>query len=173
MAAAHTDPFFILKNMARDLELRVGVLEGATHTDESGRTIPVAEYAIYNEFGATIRVTPKMRAFLHHKGIHLKAETEELRIPPRPAVRGTVDEYGDDWAWMLARLLGKGVDPETALRQVGEVATADMKRTIESWAEPPNAPATVASKRSHRNNPLVDSGDYVDSIDYEVRGGRQ
>lgn len=67
--------------MARNLELRVGVLEGATHTDESGRTIPVAEYAIYNEFGATIRVTPKMRAFLHYKGIHLSAETEELHIP--------------------------------------------------------------------------------------------
>ena len=76
MAAANTDPFFVLKNMARNLELRVGVLEGATHTDESGRTIPVAEYAIYNEFGATIRVTPQMRAFLHYKGIHLSAETE-------------------------------------------------------------------------------------------------
>ena len=46
MAAANTDPFFVLKNMARNLELRVGVLEGATHTDESGRTIPVAELSL-------------------------------------------------------------------------------------------------------------------------------
>ncbi|HJH14168.1 MAG TPA: hypothetical protein K8U76_02735 [Bilophila wadsworthia] len=173
MAAANTDPFFVLKNMARNLELRVGVLEGATYTDESGRTIPVAEYAIYNEFGATIRVTPKMRAFLHYKGIHLSAETEELHIPARPAVRTTVDEYGDDWAQTLAGLLNRGLDPEMALRQVGELASADMKRTIESWSQPPNAPATIESKRSRRDNPLVDSGDYVDSIDYEVRGGRQ
>ncbi len=39
-----------------------------------------------HEFGATIAVTPKSRAFLHYIGIHLKKETTVIRIPPRPAL---------------------------------------------------------------------------------------
>lgn len=36
--------------------------------------------------GALIRVTPRMRAFLHFIGIHLKKTTTIIRIPPRPVV---------------------------------------------------------------------------------------
>lgn len=46
MAAANTKLVLVdlLPVMDRDLQLRVGVLEGATHTDAKGRSIPVAEY---------------------------------------------------------------------------------------------------------------------------------
>ena len=43
-----------------------------------------ANIAAVHEFGCTIAVTPKMRAYLHHKGIHLKAETTHIHIPARP-----------------------------------------------------------------------------------------
>lgn len=36
------------------------------------------------EHGTRIRVTPKMRAYLHGQGFHLKPETKELFIPGRP-----------------------------------------------------------------------------------------
>ena len=39
------------------------------------------------EDGTRVPVTPKMRAFLHARGFHLKPETTELFIPGRPFVK--------------------------------------------------------------------------------------
>jgi hypothetical protein len=41
-----------------------------------------------HENGCIIQVTSKMRAFLHFIGLHLKQETDVIRIPPRPAYAG-------------------------------------------------------------------------------------
>jgi len=43
--------------------------------------------AAVHEYGCTIEVTPKMRAFLHYNGIHLKEATTYINIPPRPFLR--------------------------------------------------------------------------------------
>ena len=40
--------------------------------------------------GVTIEVTPKMRAYLHSRGFHLKPTTTHLVIPPRPFVNDVV-----------------------------------------------------------------------------------
>lgn len=44
----------------------------------------IANIAAVHEFGATVPVTEKSRAYLHSIGIHLKASTQFIRIPPRP-----------------------------------------------------------------------------------------
>lgn len=44
-----------------------------------------------HEEGALIRVTEKMRAFLHFIGLHLSPNTRIIRIPPRPAFRKAVN----------------------------------------------------------------------------------
>lgn len=128
-----------------DLQLSVGVLEGATHTDERGRVIAVAEYAMHNEYGTD-------------------------HIPSRPAFRSAVDEHGDEWADALGELLGNGSDAGAALDVVGAVAVDDIRQSIEGWKTPPNAPATIARKRKKEDNPLVDSGDYLDALDWHVEG---
>ena len=46
-----------------------------------------ANIAAVHEFGCTIRVTHKMRAYLHYNGIHLKASTKYIHIPARPFLR--------------------------------------------------------------------------------------
>jgi hypothetical protein len=43
------------------------------------------------EDGAIIKVTPRMRAFLHYIGIHLKKDTLMIRIPPRPIVNKAIN----------------------------------------------------------------------------------
>lgn len=146
-AAANIDDilFDLADLTGDDLQLSVGVLAGATHTDERGRTLAVAEYAMHNEFGTD-------------------------RIPSRPAFRAAVDEHGDEWADALGELLGNGSDAEAALEVVGAVAVDNIRQSIEGWKTPPNAPATIARKRSRRDNPLVDSGDYVDAIAAHVEG---
>lgn len=46
--------------------------------------IPLEKLARIQEYGAKIEVTPKMRAYLHWRGLHLKEETKYITIPPRP-----------------------------------------------------------------------------------------
>lgn len=139
----------LLPDVGRDLRLKIGVLEGATHTTagKNARSIAVAEYALYNEYGTR-------------------------RVPSRPFLRFALDTFAEA-AWLpeLAAQLREGVDPQTALTRVGAQAQADVRRVIEAWAQPPNSPATIARKRGKRDNPLVDSGDLLDAIDFEIEGG--
>lgn len=46
-----------------------------------------ANIAAVHEFGCMIRVTSKMRAYLHYQGIHLRASTQMIYIPPRAFLR--------------------------------------------------------------------------------------
>ena len=46
-----------------------------------------ANIAAVHEFGCVIQVTPKMRAYLHYQGVHLKPSTQMIYIPPRPFLR--------------------------------------------------------------------------------------
>ncbi len=68
-----------------------------------GYTGEVARLARIHEYGITIAVTDRMRGYLHAEGLHLRADTEAIVIPPRPflrraarRVRGTVREVVRD-----------------------------------------------------------------------------
>lgn len=60
--------------------LFVGVLKQAK--DKDGK--PLVNIAEVHEYGREIKVTPKMRKYLHGIGLHLKAETTYVKIPARP-----------------------------------------------------------------------------------------
>lgn len=127
------------------LGVKAGILEGATHKDEEGREMLIAEYAMHNEFGTR-------------------------RIPPRAAFRVTADARADEWTELLADLLWGGVAPRDALTQTGGQIVADIQESIDMWRNPPNAPATIRRKRSKRDNPLVDSGDMLDTVSFALTG---
>jgi len=57
------------------------------------------------EFGATIMVTPKMRAYLHYLGLHLKTDTAAIHIPARPLFRTTFDEQVDNLEHVIEKLI--------------------------------------------------------------------
>jgi hypothetical protein len=88
----------------------IGVSRGAK---AKGRDL--VSIAAAQEFGATIKVTPRMRAFLHAKGLHLKPSTKAIVIPPRPYVRPAWDEgkpeveqiFRDEVQAEIGRLVGR------------------------------------------------------------------
>jgi len=47
------------------------------------------------EEGTRVPVTPKMRAYLHARGFHLKPETTELFIPGRPFMKPAYEDFRD------------------------------------------------------------------------------
>ena len=129
-----------------DIGVKIGVLENATVVTKDGRTMHVAEYAMYNEFGTG-------------------------RIQPRPAIRSTFDECEEEWFTLLGNLLWGGTDAERALNNVGAFAAQAIKKNIRDWSDPPNKKSTIARKNSKRDDPLVDSQAYLDNIAYEIVTG--
>jgi len=67
----------------------IGVKKGS-----KGSKGDMVDIAWVHEFGYTIAVTPKMRAYLHHKGLHLKTTTTHIHIPERSFLRAALNDPG-------------------------------------------------------------------------------
>ncbi len=126
----------------QEYELRVGVLEGAT--DKFGE--PIVERAVGNHFGTA-------------------------DAPPRPFMTWAVDKNMAAYEAGAVKMLERGQDGKAVLAKLGQQISMEIKLSIRNWQTPPNSPETIENKRNphnKRNNPLVDYGDMMKSISYEV-----
>lgn len=126
--------------------------------------------AAIHEYGCNIKVTPKMRAFLHSKGLHLKPTTTVIRIPERSFLRAGHDACIDKVlrnADRLLRLVICGrLSEEEFLDAIGENLASKIKAYAVDLSKPANHSFTVEEKGS--SNPLVDTGDMIEGISFEV-----
>lgn len=129
----------------RPSRVKVGLPKGEADND-------VIERAIHNEFGTS-------------------------RIPERPAIRNAVRDYRTQFradmikgARSIFRAIAAGKEPSPAalrvLRRLGITLQGRIQEEITSLSSPPNAPSTIAQKGS--SNPLIESGEYRNSITYKV-----
>lgn len=141
------------------LRVNVGVL-GGEH----------AWLASIHEYGCRIKVTPKMRAFLHSKGLHLKKSTTEIVIPERSFLRSGFDENADKIVKATESVLPDVMIGTLSVEQYAKLIGLQLASAIKEYAvdlkNPPNHPFTKSQKKS--SNPLVDTGNMINSITYEV-----
>ncbi|WP_445496676.1 hypothetical protein [Photorhabdus sp. SF281] len=95
----------------------------------------------------------------------------EIVIPERSFLRSTLDENKEKAAKLLANsiretLLTDG-DKTAPFALVGEKMAGEVKRKIQAGINPALNPKTV--KRKGSSKPLIDTGQLVQSITYEVR----
>ena len=137
------EAFPLLKELlaGRRIGLAVGIMADARNSKTGEK---VAEYAIDNEYGSHAR-----------------------NIPPRPFLRATFDANTQKYAGGLAEELAGGMEPELAMRNLGELMAGDVKEAIANWTTPPNSPATIERKKG-RNTPLRDTGALMKAITYRV-----
>lgn len=130
-------------------------------------------YAAVNEYGANIKITPKMRKYLASQGLNLKATTTHIVIPERSYIRSTLDNKKvlkalENKIVPTAAKVALGKLPaESILEYIGIYYTAAIKSTIANMREPENHPFTVERKGSGKGI-LVDSGRLLTAISYEV-----
>lgn len=140
--------------------VQVGVLGGGE----------AAWLAGIHEYGCVIPVTPKMRAYLHHNGLHLKNSTTQIKIPERAFLRNGYDEKKDEVVSKSEKVLGDVVggtmSADVFLQMVGLMLSTEIKTYARNLNSPANHPYTVERKGS--SNPLVDSGSMIGAIDYKV-----
>lgn len=126
--------------------------------------------ASIHEYGCKIKVTDKMRAYLHRQGLHLKASTEYITIPERAFLRTGYDQGKDEVINMaesiMCDVLSGHMPLDMYLGLVGQWMVDHIRDYATSLDSPPNHPFTTERKGS--SNPLVDTGDMIGAITYRV-----
>lgn len=137
--------------------VKAGVPSGATNGDTG---MSIALYGIYNELGAEI-----------HRG------EKTIIIPSRPFMRETQAKRQDKWCHIIAgNLKNKDIqaNSDKALGLCGEAMKGDIKESIQKGNWTPNSEATIKAKerkgKGEADHPLIDTGDLLKSIIYEVYG---
>lgn len=143
----------------------------------NGRRVNVGVYgeqawlAGIHEYGCKIPVTDKMRAYLHSQGLHLKASTQYITIPERAFLRNGYDQNRDGVAdnaeSILPAVLDGSIDIKRFLEMIGIFLSSNIKDYATALDSPSNHPFTIGQKGS--SNPLVDTGDMIGAITYEVQ----
>lgn len=133
----------IVEEIDRPGSVRIGFLEGATAPD--GQSIPLR--AALNEFG-------------------------HGNVPPRPFFRNMIHDKSPSWpATISLNLRLTNYSVEETLRRVGEGIAGQLTASILNFWTPALAPSTV--KRKGFDKPLIEHGDMINAIGYEVNGNGQ
>jgi hypothetical protein len=82
-------------------------------------------------------------------------------------MRPTIKEHSGEWGDTLAQLLvANGYDSQKALGQLGAEIAGQIRESIIAVTDPPLAASTI--RRKGFDKPLVESGNMLNSVDFEV-----
>ena len=131
-----------------------------------------ARLAGIHEYGCRIIVTPKMRAYLHRQGLHLKKSTTEIVIPERSFIRTGHDTNADRIIKQTERAIGQVLAGKMSIDDMLDLYGEQMATAIKTYARdlmtPANHPYTIDQKGS--SNPLVSTGNMIESITWKKEG---
>lgn len=126
--------------------------------------------AIFNEYGANIPVTDKMRKKLLTMGVHLRDDTHFISIPERPFLRAGYDAYEGALNKLMRSLVEQAlsgtITPERALERAAKELRRHIQQHIERGSFAPNSELTKKLKGG--NHPLIDEKKLMDTLEYEV-----
>lgn len=130
----------------------------------------VCMYAGVSEFGMNINITPKMRAWLHTNGLHVKDSTTAIHIPERSFIRKTANEKEDEISILLETnlnlLLTFKIDINTFFNELGQKLVDITKQTVQDTYSPANHWFTL--QRKEGTHPLINTGTLLDSITFKI-----
>ena len=104
-------------------------------------------------------------------------------IPPRPFFRNAIAKHKDEWPKAISELLvDNDYDALRTLQQTGEAIAGQIRQSLVDTNEPPLKAATLRARgvasdlvynpkdsRTFGAKPLIDTGNMLDSISYQVK----
>lgn len=123
-----------------------------------------------HEFGCRIKVTDKMRNYLHSQGLHLNPSTQTITIPERSFLRAGYDKNKNNIAKKASQIISYALYGEMNEEEFFKLIGLIMKSNIQDYARDLSAPAnhSYTVKQKGSTNPLINTGDMINSISYEV-----
>lgn len=159
------------------MEIHVGI-QGDAGSD-------LLRIASVHEYGATIKMTDKMRRYLGAMGLFDDGDGDEKYTPPEGAKKGYVNipersfirasydtgmgELSQICAAAIRHIYYDGWTAEQAANSIGAQAVQMTQSFIDAGIDPPKSKFT--QERSTQKTPLVDSGRLRESITWEIEGG--
>jgi len=140
----------IRKVMAKGGFVEVGVVESTVHDEAEGLT--VAAIASYNEFGGPDNNPPE-RSFMRST---LRDEKTNIKKMNKSS---------------LKRIVQGEMTTKKGLGLLGSYLSAKISQKIVKIRTPKNADSTLAAKYP-KTNPLIDTGQLKNSINYKVTDGK-
>ena len=135
--------FFKQIEELRKLQVRVGFQHGEVASSDGA---DIADVAAWNELGTA-------------------------HSPPRPFLRQSVENNESVIAAMckqqLVAIIKGQATAQDALQALGVMQKALIQKTIKSGEFEPNAPSTIAKKKS--NVPLIDTGRMRQSVNFVIK----
>ncbi|NKQ20503.1 hypothetical protein [Brevibacillus laterosporus] len=126
--------------------------------------------AIFNEYGAKIPVTDKVRGLFIALGMPLKKDKKFIIVPERSFLRTGYEKSEPTLLREMEKLLDDTlqgrISADQAMKRAAKKLTADVKDHMQSGSFQKNAPLTQKLKGS--NNPLMDEKKLIDSLEFEV-----
>lgn len=145
----------------RKKKVNVGHLDGGENAWLAG----------IHEYGCDIKVTPKMRAYLHANGLHLKPSTTHIHIPERSFLRAGFDEHHEKVIKLCEKAFSQALtdgDDEAFFEAVGTLLRDKIIDYAIDLKEPPKHPWTI-QQNPGKTNPLIVTGDMINALTYEVK----
>ncbi|MEQ6856075.1 hypothetical protein AAHH17_16465 [Lysinibacillus capsici] len=131
----------------------------------------IAMIAGVHEFGARIKVTDKMRAYLAATGMPLKGSTKEIVIPERSFLRTGATLAEKDVQKIAEKYFVDAIAGDMSAEKFLELLGEELKKVIQENAEdiskPENHPYTVEMKGN--SDELEDTGRMLKSIEVKVK----
>lgn len=173
----------VIKALLKDKKIKVGILSKSGGSQEISENIDLAGIGAVQEYGADIKITPKMAKFLGAKAKELglpksnKKGDGFLHIPARSFLYMPVVQHQAELRKKIKNLWGSDAleyivekgDLESLAIALGQATVNHIQDAFDSegfgeWAK--NSPFTIAQKGSA--SPLIDKGDLRRVIDYEI-----
>lgn len=170
----------IIQAMSKEYKVTVGIHQ--EQNEDKGDNIDIAGIGAVQEFGATINVTEKMRAYLHYTGLHLKPETTQITIPARSFLQMPLEEHSKELVKNVKSHFGGDQDSVEYYIQekgdlmsiaviLGQEAVNLINEAFETsgfgkW-QPLNS-YTIERRTNESSLPLLDTGDLRSRINFKV-----
>lgn len=147
-------------------------VESGLYGDGGAPDKNVAARGAVHEYGIPkgIRITDKMRNYLHFIGIHVRNDTKRIFIPSRPFMRSAFDNNLNENEAIIKKWYGDFLDNKIDLRKflnkIGVLTSSQIKMSIKSGSYEPLHPVTKRLKGSSK--PLLDSSVMMNSVKHKI-----
>lgn len=156
------------------LSVKVGYIEdarpGKKDKNDNSKRLSISEIiliGVYNEFGVKNKSLSGSNNITSAK---FDSKRGQWKIRPRPHISAGIDanekKLLDEMDKLLALVAAQKIDPNFAMKILGELGINKIKKFMIDLKHPKNAPLTIAIKGF--DNPLIWSGQLKNTVNYKV-----
>lgn len=172
----------LCENLKKELKSVKGARAGIIENQKYENGWDLVSNALLQEYGATIEVTPKMRAWFRNQGFPLRKDKTSIVIPPRPFLRKALKQQ-KNWVKFVKEYFDADQQGGMTLKQIaksiGQMMEKAVKEAITSNIPPAKSQVSVELESRKRkggaksSGTLRDTGLLLGSIHNEVINNKE